>query len=237
MNSVLRSVAVVLALGACGAADASGAWTGRAGVLGGPYSFKDTFTDTGGFFSGTPGATFTTEDGDTNYGLLLGTTAAVGRFFADLGIEASQYAESDDFFRSDALLTVGAYLGDRWTAFAGYRHATFGDGVFSETDGNTETGPFLGGGVSFHPGEKFALGASLAFNFLKLSLDGETIDDVDLNGASVKVQGSFLGTPHSIFLRWQHFKGDTEEAGVYEYEYTEDYVNLGYQATFDFIAW
>lgn len=245
MKKLAVGIVAILAFGMSGLAQAEGAWTGRVGALGGPYKFKDKFTDTAGNF-GPPGMEYSSEDGNTDYGILLGTTVGVGRFFGDLGTELTTYAEKqdvdgdgtlDNYYRSDILATLGAYIGDRWTAFAGYRDALFGTRVYSEKNGDTEKGPFVGGGVSFRPGDKVAIGVSLAYNFLKLSFQGQTIDNFNLNGLSGKVQASLLGTPHSVFLRWQHFKGDTDRPGVYAYEYTEDYVNVGYQATFDFKAW
>ena len=240
-------VAVAIAgMGINGAAQASGAFTGRVGLTAGTYEFNDKAIDQG--CCGNPiGTEFTSEDNTGQYGVLVGTGLAVARFFVDLGIEYVKYdskydtdfdgVEDTAFYRTDGLLTLGVFVGDRWTVFGGFRHATFGDGFFSEDNGNTEEGPFLGGGVSFRAGDSVLLGASAAYNKVTLSQEGQPFDDVDLNGFSAKFQMSFLGTPHSVFLRWQRFDGDQSVSGSFDYEYTEDYINLGYQATFDFVSW
>lgn len=249
MNKVLLGMVAVLGLGLSGMAQAGGALTGRVGLTGGSYKFDDKFVGLG-CCSVPSGTVFTSNTSEGQYGALGGMGLVAGRFFADLGVEVDQYSKKRDsdfdgsldtsIYRSDALLTLGAFIGDRWTVFAGYRHATFGDGVFSEkpnTIGNTENGPFLGGGVSFHPGKRLSLSSSAAYNFLKVSSDGTTFDEFDLNGFSLKLQMAFLGTPHAIFLRWQRFHGDVTYPNDHSYEYTEDYINLGYQATFDFTSW
>lgn len=242
-NGYAVGVALVLGIATSGTASASGAFTGRVGATAGTYEFNSTETDLG--CCGNPiGFQLTTEDNSGQYGLLGGLGLTVGRFFVDVGVEVDTYSQKYDFdgdgqedsyFRTDKLLTLGAFLGDRWTIFGGYRHATFGDAVFSEDFGNTEDGPFIGGGVSFRLGKALSLGTSAAYNRLTYTEEG-TAFDVDLDGFSVKVQGSFTGTPHAIFLRWQRFDGEYEEPG-YLLEYTEDYLNVGYQATFDFTSW
>jgi hypothetical protein len=240
MNKVWLGFVAILGLGLNGVAQASGAWTGRGGVLAGPVSSEFTFTDNG--CCGAPGTSETEDDGDTTYGALGGSTLAVGRFFVDGGIEYQKYAEGEeDFYRSDGLLTLGAYIGDRWSAFGGYRYATFGDGAFTDKGGNRETGPFVGGGISFNPSKKVALGVSLALNILTIEFDDPFLqsffEDMDLTGVSAKAQMNVVGTPHSVFLRWQRFDGDLDREGDFAFEYTEDYINLGYQATFDFKTW
>lgn len=245
MNKALVALLAGLGLGAIAPAHAGGAFTGRAGLTGGSYKFQDEYTDKAGAL-GPPGAIYRTEQTSGLFGLLGGTTVTLDRLFGDFSIEFEKYskqrdldgdgAEDDDVFRSDSVLTLGAYLGDSWLVFLGARHATFGDGFFSDTGGNAEDGPFVGAGYSMKTNKKWALGASLAFNALTLKVNGQPVDDVDLAGLSAKVQVNRLGSPHSFFLRWQHFKGDSSSASA-AYQYTEDYLNLGYQATFDFASW
>lgn len=241
----LHVVAVVVAgMSFSATAWAGGAFTGRVGLTGGTYEFQDQFTDRG--CCGTPGTVYTGDENSGQYGLLGGLGIAAGPFFADVGLEYITYSQKydldgdgqeDSYYRTDGLLTLGFFLGSHWTIFGGYRHATFGDGFFSEDFGNTETGPFLGGGVSFRPGKKVSLGASAAYNSLTLSSDGTVLEDLDLQGFSVKFNLGFVGTPHAIFLRWQRFEGDESIPNRYDWEYTEDYLNLGYQATFGFASW
>lgn len=248
MNRISTAVAVVLGLVAS-TASAGGAFTGRIGLTAGTYNYEDKFTDTDGVF-GAPGTVYRSDENSGQFGVLGGFGLAAGPFFGDLGMEITTYSQKydldgdgveDNYFRTDGLLTLGAFLGSHWSVFGGYRHATFGDGVFSEEYGNTEDGPFVGSGFSFRPGKKLSLGMSAAYNKLTLSYDGSNIDDVDLDGLSVKFNLGFVGTPHAIFLRWQRFEGDDSETDPsffrYEYEYTEDYLNLGYQATFGFASW
>jgi len=245
MNRTTAGIALILGLAVSSTAMASGAFTGRVGVTGGNYEFNDQFTDQG--CCGNPaGTVFTSDDSSGQYGVLGGLGLTAGRFFVDLGAEITTFADKydvdgdgteDTYFRTDGLLTLGVFIGDRWTLFGGWRNAKFGDGIYSENYGNTESGPFLGGGVSFRAGKKVSLGMSAAYNSLTLSSQGTVLDDLDLQGISAKVSMAFLGTPHAIFLRWQRFEGDESFAGSYDYEYTEDYINLGYQATFDFTSW
>ena len=245
MHKGILGFVITLALGASGAAQAEGAFSARVGAGLGSYQFDDVYTDTIGAI-GPAGAEYKSDDSDSTFGLLGGMTLGVGRFYGDLGLEVHTFSEGDDLdgdgveddtFRSDLLLNLGYFIGDRWVAFIGYRHATFGDGAFSDTGGNTEDGPFFGGGFSFRAGEKLSFGASLAYNALTLKIDGTAIDDLDLNGISAKLQMNILDTPHSVFLRWQRFNGTIDEPGFFEYEYTENYLNLGYQATFDLKSW
>jgi len=239
MKRALIGISLILGLAASGTAAASGAFTGRVGLAAGTYEFDAEATSTGCDTCFPAGTVFyTADDGDSTYGLLLGTGLTAGRFFVDVGLEAAQYHENSDFYRTDGLLTLGVFLGDRWTIFGGWRNATFGDGFFSETNGNTETGPFLGGGVSFRPGRATSLGVSAGYNKITLSYDGATFEDTDLDGFSLKLQMAFLGTPHAIFLRAQRFEGEEDVPQFsYIYDFSETYFNLGYQATFDFASW
>lgn len=235
MNRVRTSVVLALGLIASGSAAASGAFTGRVGATVGSYQYEDEV-------NGVANADY--DSGQ--YGVLLGLGLTAGRFFGDVGIEQFQYAkdrdtdgdfeEDDPYYRSDFLVTLGAFLGDHWTVFGGYRHSTQGDGVFADDGGYTADGPLLGGGVSFRAGKKIGLGASAAYNFLSFSQDGQVVDDFDLDGISVKLQMNFVGTPHAIWLRGQRFTGEQSFGGG-EYEATEDYFNIGYQATFGFASW
>jgi hypothetical protein len=235
MSRVSAGIAMVLGLAVSGNAAASGAFVGKVGATIGTYQYKDEI-------NGAPNA-----DYDTNqYGLLLGMGLTVGRFFADVGVEQYQYTkdrdtdgdgfDDDAYYRSDFLLNLGAFIGDHWTAFAGYRYSTQGDGAFSDDAGYTADGPLLGGGFSFRAGKKVAIGASAAYNFLTFSQQGQAVNDFDLDGISVKLQMAFVGTPHAIFLRGQRFNGEQTFSGG-NYEATEDYFNVGYQATFDFASW
>lgn len=244
MHRISACVALILGVALSSSAAASGAFTGRVGLTLGSYQYEAREVDLG--CCGNPiGFQITDESDSGQYGVMGGLGLTAGPFFGDLGLEVDTYAEKydldgdnveDDYFRTDGLLTLGVFLGNHWSVFGGYRHATFGDGIFSEQYGNTEDGPFLGGGFTFRPSKKISLGMSAAYNKLTLSYDGNSVEDVDLDGLSLKFNLGFAGTPHAIFLRWQRFEGEYEEPG-YLYEYTEDYVNLGYQATFGFASW
>jgi hypothetical protein len=249
MNRFYTGIVMLIGLVASTTAAASGAFTGRVGVTGGTYDYEDKFTDVDGFF-GAPGTVYSSDESSGQYGVLGGLGLTAGPFFGDLGFEFTTYSQKydldgdgveDNYFRTDGLLTLGFFLGKNFTVFGGYRHATFGDAFFADDYGNTEDGPFLGGGFSFRPGKKVSLGVSAAYNALTLKYDGGAVSDVDLDGISLKFNLGFVGTPHAIFLRWQRFDGDQSENDPaffrYQYEYSEDYVNLGYQATFGFASW
>jgi hypothetical protein len=244
MNKLQAAIAVVLTVSS-GVASASGAFTGRVGATLGNYSSQGTATSRG--CCGPDGTVYLDyDDSSAQYGLILGGGVSVSRFFVDLGVELTTFSDQydqdgdgveDAYFRTDGLLTTGVFLGDHFSLFGGYRHATFGTGVFSDGYGSTEYGPFAGAGVSFRPGKKIGLGLSVAYNDLTLEFDGSTLDDVDYSGLSVKGQLNIVGTPHAVFLRWQRFDADVSYPGDHDYEQTDDYINVGYTATFDFSSW
>ena len=240
MHKGMLGFVITVALGASGAAQAEGNFSGRIGAGFGSYTFSDETKD------GTGTVVDEFDETDSYFGVLAGTTVGVGRFYADLGVEFLGFSDGDDLdgdgveddtFRTDLLLNLGFYIGDRWVAFIGYRNAAYGDGFNSDEGGYVQRGPFFGGGFSFRAGERLSFGASLAYNAMKLEINGSAIDEFDLNGVSAKLQMNVLETPHSVFLRYQHFNGSIDEPGVFEYEYNEGYLTLGYQATFDFKTW
>lgn len=247
MNKLGRGL-LVLVIGLTGSATAhaDGAFSGKVGVLLGPYSYSSEFTDQG---CNCITAADTYEETDFDLGLNAGLTLGVSRWFADVGVEFIGFAEGDDLddppdgeedptFRTDSALTTGVYLGDRWVLFGGYRNTHYGDGFASDTGGFIQQGPFIGGGATFKMGSRTALGVSLAYNDLTMEIQGTTIDDLDLAGFSGKLQLNILKSPNSIYLRWQHFSGSIDFPALgYGFEFTEDYVNLGYQLTFDFTSW
>ena len=214
------------------------------GINGGSYGFEYTYADAG--CGGPCGPYGTTEDSDTVYGLSVGMNLVAAAFFADVGVEYAQYKEADDFYRSDAMLTLGAFLGEHFQIFGGYRRGTFGDGFFSSdipagggaanVFAHTEYGPFLGGGVGFQLGKKASLAMTLAYNVLTYETpSGTQLDDVDYGGFSAKVQ---LGLPGNVqtYVRWQLFEADQTQAG-YSEDLTTDYFVLGVQKGFTFANW
>lgn len=233
MNTNLAAVMGVVSALVAANVEAAGAFTGRVGGMVGKYNFEDEF-------NAPPAAPEKTKADSTTYGGLLGARLNAGRFFGDLGLEYSKLSEENSNERTDLLTTIGLDVGDRWSLFAGYRYALFGDGFFDDTNGVREVGPYAGIGVSFQPGQRLAMGISLAVNSLSLKSDDPSfqaiLDDVDLLGYSFKLQFNLLDSPHSVFLRVQDFEGDTSQPG-FTYDYSERYYVFGYQMTFDIASW
>jgi hypothetical protein len=226
-------VFAVLALLASLDAAASGFVTGRVGVLAGAYGYKNELTS--------PAGTLIAENksDSATYGALGGLGLGIGRFFADLGLELHDVPDSfnQDFKRTDVLLTLGAFTGDHWSVFAGLRSASHGEKLFSADKGYSESGPTLGFGYSGRASQDWALGGSLAANYLNYKDEtGAANPDVHGIGLSLKLQASRLNSPHSIFLRLQGITG-SEAGAAGEFKYSETYLHLGYQATFDLKTW
>ncbi len=235
MNS--RKIAAGLVVSAAlfsGAAWADGSLSGRVGLSGGQYSTKDECPGCGAGFVPTDASV-------SIYSFLLGGRFSFKRVLFDVGVEGLKYGKdqtlnnNENSYRTDITPSFGVYVGDRWNLFIGYRDALFGDSLFSDTtssgNGNSETGPFGGVGARFGLGSSMSLSPSLAYNSLKLKFQGSSssVKNFTLNGYSARLALGFNDTPHSLFLRWQRFDGDFQ-SGFYKYK--EDYVTLGYQATF-----
>lgn len=201
---------------AAGPASAGGALNGKLGAYAGKYKYEDS-----GF-----------SDDSSMFGVLLGGVLAGDRVFGDVTIEYAQL-NNDSFDRTDMLFTTGLYLGKIWTASVGYRRGMFGDGAFND-DIYLESGPFFGVSVNFHSGQAVTLNAAMAYNKLDLEVQGQSFDDLDLGGISLKLQAGFVGTPHAIFVRTQRFKGDVEGTAI---AYEEDYIVFGYQFSPTLRSW
>jgi len=82
------------------------------------------------------------------YGGELGYTITLSDFYADIGLNMLKVRlQNVDNWRTDALFTVGYYLNDNWSLFAGFRRGWQGDGVFKQ-DKFREIGPYLGFGFA-----------------------------------------------------------------------------------------
>lgn len=245
MKRVFAVIAVAAGLVASGSAWAGGALGARVGVNGGNYSLDYSTTDLS--CGGPCGPASETNDNETVYGINVGLNLVVAAFFADLGIEYSQYADAEDFNRSDATLTLGGFIGN-FQVFGGYRRGEFGDGFFSSDNPSTfstpvsffahsEYGPFIGAGVGFKLGKSANMGFTLAYN----SLTYETpsfgpLTDLDYNGFSAKLQ---VGLPGNVqtYLRWQRFEADQTQPGSFSEDLSTEYIVLGVQKGFTFTSW
>lgn len=235
---------IVASLVACtaffsGPAFANGSLAGRVGLTGGRYSVSDSCSGSScslyGFTS--------TDEGVSVYGFLLGGRLSVKRFFFDLGLEGLKFGKSqalfgnEDWYRTDTTPTIGLYLGDRWNIFAGYRYSQEGDALFSGKtkagNGDTQSGPFGGVGAQFAVAESVSLSPSLAYNKLKYKPEGGAVlNDFPVKGISFRLGVNFTGTPHAVFLKWQRIQGEYTGDPTYRYKYNENYVTVGYQASF-----
>ncbi|MES0872792.1 hypothetical protein [Sinimarinibacterium thermocellulolyticum] len=180
-----------------------------------------------------------------SFGLQTGASVAVSNFFADLSVEyLDVQIDGGDFDRSDLLLTAGYLIGDHWSAFAGYRRGTQGDGVFDDKT-FSESGFFVGAGYAGFELGPFMMGTSLAYNFSKAEDFPFPGDEFDYGGVSLKLAVNPKAAPqHTIQLRYQRFTGDDsprrelESDGipvrVETVELTESYVQLSYAYAFYF---
>jgi hypothetical protein len=185
------------------------------------------------------------------YGGELGYTLNLADFYADVGLNLLRTKSGgDNLWRTDLLFTVGYYITDNWSAFAGFRRGWQGDGVFND-DVFEETGPYVGFGYGGIPlGGWGTLNMSAAYNFDEVKnfpIDGE---DLDYPGISLKFGMNFRNTPHSLQLRLQRFSGDDSVAlidadpqneipdgttlGRFEYDLEETWAVLSYVYT---LAW
>jgi len=146
------------------------------------------------------------------YGGELGYTLTLSDFYADVGLNMLRVRlQNVDNWRTDALFTVGYYLNDNWSVFAGFRRGWQGDGVFKQ-DKFREIGPYLGFGFGGMPlGSWGVFNSSFAYNFDRIENIAGTDIDFSYPGVSAKFGLNLKGTPHSLQLRVQHFWGDKSQ--------------------------
>jgi hypothetical protein len=171
------------------------------------------------------------------YGGEVGYTINLADFYADVGLNMLRTKSGEeDLWRTDLLFTVGYYLNENWSLFAGFRRGWQGDGIFND-DVFEEIGPYVGLGFGGIPlGGWGTLNLSAAYNFDEVKnfpIDGE---DLDYPGISLKFGMNFRNTPHSIQLRLQRFEGDDSISGVgrVDYDLEETWAVLSYVFT---LAW
>jgi hypothetical protein len=143
------------------------------------------------------------------YGGEFGYTLNLADFYADLGLNMLRTKSGDeDLWRTDLLFTVGYYLSENWSLFAGLRRGWQGDGIFND-DVFEEIGPYVGLGFGGIPiGSWATLNMSAAYNFDKVKNFPNDDSDLDYPGISLKFGMNFKNTPHSLQLRLQRFSGD-----------------------------
>ena len=219
----------------------------RVGVGGGRYSGEANTRPFDG--TGTP-LSVTCPDGSTStectaksvtgtYGGEIGYTINIADFYADLGLNLLRTASGDeDLWRTDLLFTVGYYLTENWSLFAGVRRGWQGDGVFND-DAFEEIGPYVGVGYGGIPlGGWGTLNMSAAYNFDKVKNFPLEDEELDYPGVSLKFGMNFKNTPHSVQLRLQRFSGDDSvsvgSAGRVDYDLEETWAVLSYVFT---LAW
>src|ERR1044071_7913943 len=85
------------------------------------------------------------------YGGEVGYTINLADFYADVGLNLLRVRFADqDNWRTDLLFTLGYYLNDNWSLFAGFRRGWQGDGVFND-ETFKEFGPYVGVGFGGIP--------------------------------------------------------------------------------------
>ncbi len=190
-------------------------------------------------------------DDENSYGLQTGLSAAYANFFVDLAVEYQMVdADSNNLDRTDLLLSAGSLVGDHLQFFAGYRRGMQGDGVFDD-ETFSESGLFIGAGVSGMSMGPLVLGTSVAYNLSEASDFPQPGTGFLYKGVSVKLSASLASLPgHSLQLRYQRFNGDgpanilgpldLNDDGtpdgflqIDRVELTETYIQLTYLYSFD----
>jgi hypothetical protein len=185
------------------------------------------------------------------FGGELGYTINLADFYADIGLNLLRTkSEEQNLWRTDLLFTLGYYLTENWSIFAGVRRGWQGDGVFND-DQFEELGPYVGFGYGGIPlGGWGTLNMSAAYNFDKVENYPIPVEELDYGGISLKFGMNFRNTPHSLQLRLQRFSGDdtveifdTDSGneipdgtflGRFDYELEETWAVLSYVYT---LAW
>lgn len=193
-------------------------FSARAGLAGGGYRNSSTAD----FTLLNDNTEVKTSGGNSSYfayGPQVGVSARFGNIFTDLAVEYLEVRNDDtnpitekefELDRTDALLTVGYLIDNRWSVFGGYRRGFQGDGPFDD-ETFRESGFYVGGGVGGVTAGGFILGASLAYNFSEGKDFPNPGDDIDYNGISLKVSIVPAATPqHALQLRYQRFSGDKD---------------------------
>jgi hypothetical protein len=248
-----RLAIVSLVLGACAASTSTYAMEmtqgARLGAALGRYGNEDRirgFDQTGN--PTTPELGLTTVE--LTYGGELGYTLTFGDFYSDIGLNVLRTKAGDEkFWRTDGLFTLGYYITDNWSVFAGVRRGWQGDGVFNSKK-FWEFGPYVGFGYGGIPlGGWGTMNTSFAYNFDRVEGFFRDIPntppgfDYYYPGISVKLGMNVKGTPHSLQLRLQRFgRGNTvpvqdsggNNIGRIDFNFTETWAVLSYVFT---LAW
>lgn len=215
LTATATATVATLCLAPCTAALAGDlTYTGRIGLIAGAYEGKgaiaspqtDRRSELDGRFEASYGGTVGARVSNRNF----------DRWQFDAAIDAIkvEYGNNSEANRTDLLMSGGYAVTDKLSLLAGYRLGWQGDGLFDD-EILSESGPFAGfgfGGIQF--GLKVGFAASAAYNFNRIDLK---VDDdartrslkFSYPGFSVNAGLLFLGTPHSIRLRFQQFDGDT----------------------------
>lgn len=199
-------------------------FAGRIGVLAGTYEGE----------LEVPGGELST-DQELAYGITTGLTYRIDSLFFDVALEYfRQEIDPDSVDRTDVLPSVGIFIGDHWSAFAGYRIGKQGDGLFDD-EIQDEQGFFFGIGAGGFSLGSFNLNASIAYNLSEIdgaSDEGISFSDVDYDGVVLKIAASPKSSPqHSFEFRAQRFEGDgevTDGTNFLPFELTETYLFGGY---------
>ncbi len=218
---------------------------GRVGLIGGSYDIDISARATDGV-SGAPLAAVAEDDSSGTYGAHTGLYVGVDDLFFDVALELLTGLESlgDDLDRTDVLATVGYFVGQNVSVFAGYRKGFQGDGFFDD-EALDESGFYAGIGVRGFSVGDINMFASAAYNFS--SVEGGSLNestDIDYDGVSLKLGGAHSKWPsHSVQLRYQRFDGDdsvSEDLNLdgtpdrIDAELTETYLQLLYSYAIPF---
>jgi hypothetical protein len=166
------------------------------------------------------------------YGGALGYYVLVGSFYGNLGLELLRGRLGAEILdRTDVLPTLGYYVTNNLSVFAGYRWAYQGPNFFNNDDFD-ERGPYVGVGYGGIPlAADWMLGTSLAYNFD--TVKDFFVDDYRYHGIGIKLSANKAGSPHSFQLRAQRFSGEESTGGI-TLELSEIYVTTSYSYSFKF---
>lgn len=259
-RGVARGLALVLAWTAVPAGAADLIWSSRAGGSIGTYN-RDVAVKAG------LGQAFArpSEVGQPQvaFGGQFAARATGERFYSDIAIDLlSTQADGSHRERSELTTSLGYYLSDHWSLFAGYRLGVAGNGLFDDSAFH-ENGFYTGIGVAGLEADALVLALSTAYNFSLLNSSGrfdtdrtdsatgttyhfETDETFSYPGLSIKLAAYLHDRPrHVLQLRYQRFNGVSKGAveavnadasvqrAPYRIEFTETYTQLSYLYFFD----
>lgn len=172
---------------------------------------------------------------DRVYGALGGLTASLDGFYGSSELEVQQISRSEGgerFKSTDLTFTFGKQFASGWGPFIGYRHVQQGRDAFDD-EIQRENGFFAGlsyAGLSL--GERIV--TSFGAAYVRSDIRSGEIKFNDADGVSLRATAAFVGTPHSLSLRYRQFSSSIrlqDSGATLDTKVDESFLTLAYQYT------